>query len=261
MKTSAPQASYLHPLNGRVAVVTGASSGIGNATAKSLAARGGKVALLARRKDQLDQLAAEITAAGGTALALPIDVTDHAALEAVARTIAEKLGTVSIVVNNAGVMLPSPMLEQRSDDWDRMISLNVTAAVRVIGVFGPALETAARNSGVADLVNISSVGAQNVFANFAVYCATKAALSHLSRNLRTEFGPKGIRVSMIEPGLVKTELPNHVTDQGARDWIFGAQKTMEILQSEDVGETIAFTVTLPPRVNLQQVTIIPTAQV
>jgi NADP-dependent 3-hydroxy acid dehydrogenase YdfG len=263
MKTtsSSSPVSYLAPLTGRVAVITGASSGIGAATAKSLAVRGAKVALIARRKDQLDQLAAEITAAGGTALALPIDVTDAKALAGAAETIAARLGQVSIVVNNAGVMLPAPILENRTEDWDRMIDLNLTAAVRVIGVFGPSLVKAAEQGGVADLINTSSIGAQGVFQNFAVYCATKAAISHLSRNLRTEFGPKNVRVSMFEPGLVVTELVNHVADQGAKDWIHGARQTIEVLQSEDVGETIAFTVSLPARVNLQQVTIMPTQQV
>jgi NADP-dependent 3-hydroxy acid dehydrogenase YdfG len=258
MKTSSTP-SYLQPLLGRVAVVTGASSGA--ATARSLAARGAKVALLARRGDMLAKLAAEISATGGQAIALTVDVTDQAALEAAARTIREQLGTVSIIVNNAGVMLPSPMLDQRTNDWERMIDLNITGAVRVIGVFGPDLVEAAKQGSAADLINVSSNGAQGVYANFAVYCATKAAISHLSRNLRTEFGPKNVRVSMIEPGLTISELADHVTDQGAKDWIFGARQTLEVLQSEDVAETIAFTTSLPKHVNLQQVTIVPTAQV
>ena len=263
MKTtpSASSVSYLRPLSDRVAVVTGASSGIGRATAKALAARGAKVAVIARRQDQLDQLVAEIIADGGQALALPLTVTDQKALEAAAQTVAAQLGTVSIVVNNAGVMLPSPMLDQRTDDWERMIDLNFTGAVRVIGVFSPALVAAAQQGGVADLINTSSIGAQGVYQNFAVYCATKAAISHLSRNLRTEFGPKNVRVSMLEPGLVVTELADHVTDAGAKDWIFGARKTMEVLTAEDVAETIAFTVSLPRHVNLQQVTIRPTTEV
>ena len=248
-------------LTGRIAVVTGASSGIGAATARFLAARGAKVALLARRLDRLDGLAKEIIADGGTALALAVDVTDQRSLEEAANQIRTQLGVPSIVINNAGVMLPSPLLEQRTEDWSRMIDLNVTAAVRVIGVFGPDLTKAAQTGIASDLVNISSSGATGVFPNFAVYCATKAAISHLSRNLRTEFGPQNVRVSMFEPGLVVTELADHVTDQSSKDWIFGARKTMELLQSEDVADVIAFTVSRPRHVNLQQIAIWPTTQV
>ncbi|MCX6950987.1 MAG: SDR family oxidoreductase [Verrucomicrobia bacterium] len=249
------------PLLNRVAVVTGASSGIGAATARALAARGAKVALLARRKEMLDQHVAAITAAGGRALALAVDVTDQRSVEAAAQAVAAQLGTVSLVVNNAGVMLAAPVLDQRTSEWERMIDLNLMGAMRVIGAFTPALVEAAKTGSAADLINISSIGAQGVFPNFAVYCATKAAVSHLSRNLRTELGPKNVRVSMFEPGLVVTELAHHVGDQGAKEWIFGARQTMEVLQSEDVAETIAFTASLPRHVNLQQVTIMPTTQV
>jgi NADP-dependent 3-hydroxy acid dehydrogenase YdfG len=252
--------SSTHPLANRVAVITGASSGIGAATAKALAARGAKVALLARRTALLEKHVAEITVAGGTAIALAVDVTDQRSVDAATKTIATQLGLVNIVINNAGVMLPAPIAEQRTSDWERMIDLNITGAMRVIGAFTPALLEAAKRGSASDLINISSIGAQNVFQNFAVYCATKAAISHLSRNLRTEFGPKNVRVSMFEPGIVVTELADHVTDQGAKDWIFNTRQTIEVLQAEDVAESIAFTVSLPRRVNLQQVTIMPTAQ-
>jgi NADP-dependent 3-hydroxy acid dehydrogenase YdfG len=240
--------------------VTGASSGIGAATAALLASRGAKVALLARRQNNLTTLAASIKEAGGTALALPLDVTSQQSVDDAAREIAAQLGTVSIVINNAGVMLPAPVTEKRTADWEQMINLNVTGAMRVIGAFTPALIDAAKAGSAADLVNISSVAAQGVFPNFAVYCATKAAVTHLSRNLRTELGPQNVRVSVIEPGLVATELQSHVKDEAANNWLEGARTAVDWLQGDDIAEMIGFLVGLPKHVNLQQVTIVPTKQ-
>ena len=258
MNTSTPSD---RSLTNRIAVVTGASSGIGAATGRALAARGAKIAVIARRGDRLSSLVAEIQAAGGTAHAYAADITDLASLQDVAARIRAELGAPGILINNAGVMLPAPVAEQRLDDWSRMIDLNVTALVNTVGVFGPDLVKAAAAQGVADLINISSNGATGVFPNFAVYCATKAAVSHLSRNLRTEFGPKQVRVSAFEPGLVETELADHGSNQAAKDWIFGARKAFKILQSEDVAEMIAFTVSRPAHVNLDHIGILPTAQV
>ncbi|MCF3651664.1 SDR family oxidoreductase [Synoicihabitans lomoniglobus] len=262
---SSPTAEILSvttlPLSGRIAVITGASSGIGAATAQRLVSLGAKVALLARRKSKLDALVAEITAAGGTALAIEVDVTSPEQVAAAAATVTAELGRASILINNAGVMLPAPITETRVNDWESMIDLNLTGALRVIGAFTPALTASAQENGVADLVNISSIAAQNVFPSFAVYSATKAAISHLSRHLRAELGPADVRVSMIEPGLVETELASHVTDPAVTDWINGAAQAMTLLKSEDIAETIGFTVALPRHVNLQQVTVMPTHQV
>ncbi len=254
------QATTASPLAGRIAVVTGASSGIGAASGKALAARGASVALLARRKEKLDALAAEIREAGGNAVVVTVDVSKQASVDAAAESVHRQLGKPDIVVNNAGVMLPAPIAERRTSDWERMIDLNVTGAVRVIGAFVPDLLEAAAQGRPADLVNVSSIAAQNLFPNFAVYCATKAAISHLSRNLRAELGPRDVRVSMVEPGIVATELQSHVTDQGALNWLAGAKKTMTWLEPENVAETMAFTVSLPSHVNLQQITIMPTRQ-
>jgi NADP-dependent 3-hydroxy acid dehydrogenase YdfG len=248
-------------LTDRIAVVTGASSGIGAATARTLAARGARIAVIARRADRLNRLVAEIRSSGGTANSYSADITDMASLKDVASRIRTELGAPGILINNAGVMLPAPVAEQRSDDWSRMIDLNVTALVNAVGVFSSDLFAAAVAQGTADLINISSIGATGVFPNFAVYCATKAAVSHLSRNLRTEFGPKQVRVSTFEPGLVETELADHGSNQAAKDWIFGARKAFKVLQSEDVAEVIAFTVSRPAHVNLDHIGIQPTAQV
>lgn len=245
-----------HPsLAGRVAVITGASSGIGEATARALSAAGARVALLARRKAKLDTLAAAIRQTGGAADVHELDVTDRAAVERVAAAI----GRVDIVVNNAGVMLPNPIEGKRFDQWQQQVDLNITGLLNVIGAFTPALVEAGRR-GPADLVNVSSIAGRNIFPYFAVYSGTKAFVSHLSITLRAELGGKGVRVSAIEPGIVGTELQNHVDFQGALDWIAGAKQQMEFLEPEDVASTIAFTVSAPKRVNLQQVTIMPTGQ-
>ncbi|WP_433567094.1 SDR family oxidoreductase [Nocardia sp. CA-151230] len=247
-------------LAGRVAVVTGASSGIGAATAKRLAASGAQVAVLARRADRLEHLAKEIEHAGGTALALPVDVTDAEAMRAAAERVATELGTVDLLFNNAGVMLPAPVDELRIDQWQRQIDLNVTGLMNAIGAFVPQLIAAAADKGVADLVNTSSIAAQNIFPNFAVYSGTKAYVTHLSRTLRAELGAKDVRVSAIEPGIVGTELESHVTDAGAREWLEASKQAMTWLDPEDIAETVNFLASQPAHVNLQQITIMPTRQ-
>ncbi|MFF0869860.1 SDR family oxidoreductase [Nonomuraea sp. NPDC003560] len=163
-------------------------------------------------------------------------------------------------MNNAGVMLPAPIEELTADQWQRQIDLNITGLMNVIGAFVPQLVAAAGTRGVADLINTSSIAAQNIFPNFAVYSATKAYVTHLSRHLRAELGAKNVRVSAIEPGIVGTELQSHVTDEGARAWLEGSKETMEWLTPQDVAQTVGFIASLPPRANLQQVTIMPTGQ-
>lgn len=240
--------------------MTGASSGIGEATAKRLATSGAKVAVLARRADRLEKLVTEIEEAGGTALAIAIDVTDATAVHAAAETVAAELGTVDLLFNNAGVMLPAPVEELPFEQWQQQIDLNISGLMHVIGAFVPQLIASATEKGVADLINTSSIGAQNIFPNFAVYAGTKAYVTHMSRTLRAELGAKGVRVSAIEPGIVATELADHVTDTGAKDWIDSTKGQIDVLESEDVAEAINFLAGQPARVNFQQLTIMPTAQ-
>ncbi|MEU9685466.1 SDR family oxidoreductase [Amycolatopsis japonica] len=245
----------------RVAVVTGASSGIGEAAARRLAASGAAVALVARRADRLETLAKEIERDGGTALVLAADVADADAMRAAAAEVEAKLGRADLLFNNAGVMLAAPIDELATGDWQRMIDVNMTGLMNAIGAFVPQLVASAAEKGVADLVNTSSIGAQAVFPSFAVYVASKAYVTHLSKNLRADLGPKGVRVAAIEPGLVETELQGHVTDAGALEWLDGVRETLTWLKPADIAETVAFLTSLPARVNLQQVTVMPTAQV
>jgi NADP-dependent 3-hydroxy acid dehydrogenase YdfG len=244
----------------RVAVITGASSGIGEATAKALADRGARVALFARRKERLDAVSEAIRQAGGDAATWLVDVTDRSAVERAAAEVTAKFGRVDIVVNNAGIMLPHPIEAKRADQWQHQIDLNITGLMNVIGAFTTELVKAGAGKGPADLVNLSSIAGKNIFPGFAVYSASKAYVTHLSVHLRAELGAKGVRVSAIEPGITGTELQGHVDFQGARDWLEGSKAQMEWLKPEDVAEAIAFTVSLPKRVNLQQVTIMPTAE-
>ncbi len=247
-------------LTGRVAVVTGAASGIGAATAVELAAQGAKVALLARRADRLTELADKIAADGGQALAVAVDVTDDESVTAGAARIHEAFGRVDLVVNAAGVMIPRAITEGNSQEWTRMIDTNITGVLRIIKAFSGDLIEAAAGGGTADLVNISSIGAHLTFPNYGVYVATKAAVTHLSNTLRTEFGPKNVRVTNVEPGLTKTELADHIdpaVDGGIVDAMFAA---MEYLTSEDIAELIGFVTSRPRRVNLRQAIILPTQQ-
>ncbi|WP_062428557.1 SDR family oxidoreductase [Herbidospora daliensis] len=247
-------------LDGRIAVVTGASSGIGAATAEHLASLGARVALVARRADRLDDLAARIADGGGRALVLAADVTDAAALREAAGRVRSEWGPAGLLFNNAGVMLPAPVEQLAADQWRHQIDLNVTGLMNAVEAFLPQLVESAAANGVADLVNTSSILAQNVLPGFAVYSATKAYVTHLSRHLRAELGGKDVRVSAIEPGIVGTELQDHVTDQGVRAWLEGSREVMEWLTPQDVAATVGFLASLPPRVNLQQVTIMPTRQ-
>lgn len=158
----------------RTAVVTGAASGMGEATARLLAAGGARVALLARRTERLDALAAEITAAGGRALAVTTDLTDQASVDAAVKTVHDAYGPVDLVVNNAGVMLPNPVADGRLDEWTRMIDTNLTGVLRIIRAFTADLVAAADEGRTADLVNVSSIASHVVFPDYAVYGATKA---------------------------------------------------------------------------------------
>ncbi|MGW6194943.1 SDR family oxidoreductase [Kribbella sp. NPDC055110] len=248
------------PLAGRVAVITGASSGIGESAAEHLAGLGATVVVLARRAVRLDELVARIEKDGESALAVAVDVTDAAAVQAVADRVEAELGGADLLFNNAGVMLPAPVEERATEQWQHQIDLNITGLMNAIGAFTPQLVAAGAARGVADLINTSSIAAQNIFPNFAVYSGTKAYVSHLSRHLRAELGPKNVRVSAIEPGIVGTELQSHVTDAGALQWLAGSKQTMEWLTPNDVAQAVGFIAMQPPRVNFQQVTIMPTAQ-
>lgn len=247
-------------LAGRTAVITGAASGMGNATARLLAAQGVRVALLARRAERLEELAAKITADGGQALAVVTDVTDQASVDAAAERVHAEFGQVDLVVNAAGVMLPNPVDEGRTDEWQRMLDTNVTGALRIIRAFTADLVAAAADGRTADLVNISSIGAHVTFPNYAVYGATKAALTYLSASLRTELGPRDVRVTNIEPGLTDSELAGHVDNAELSGQLDGMFDALGGLSSDEIADLIAYTTSRARHINLRQLVVLPTRQ-
>jgi NADP-dependent 3-hydroxy acid dehydrogenase YdfG len=248
-------------LDGTVALVTGASSGIGQATAATLAARGAAVALVARRTDRLEELAASIEKDGGTALTITADVTDQSQAEQAVATTVEKLGRLDTVINNAGVMLLGPAVGAPLEEWDRMVDLNVKGLLYVAHAAIPHLLSAAESGPreVADLVNISSVAGRVARSGSGVYNATKHAVGAFSEALRQEVATRHLRVSLVEPGAVATELGSHNRPeiQEAMNQRFGG---VERMVPEDIAETIEFIVTRPRRVAVNEVLVRPTNQ-
>jgi NADP-dependent 3-hydroxy acid dehydrogenase YdfG len=243
-------------LDGTVALVTGASSGIGEATARALARAGAKVAIAARRKDRLDALAAEIDA-----LAIEADISvREQAVGAVANTVKE-LGRVDTVVNNAGVMLLGPAAEAPLEEWERMVAINVQGLLYVShAAMAPLLEAAEDGPrGVADLINISSVAGRVPRAGSGVYNLTKFGVGAFSESLRQEFADRHLRVSLVEPGAVATELTDHVRD-GVREAVRERFRDIERLSAEDIADAIEYIVTRPRRVAVNEILIRPTEQ-
>jgi NADP-dependent 3-hydroxy acid dehydrogenase YdfG len=248
-------------LDGTVALVTGASSGIGEATARVLAGRGAAVALMARRTDRLEQLAERIAKDDGRALVVGGDVTDRAeAREAVDRTVSE-LGRLDTLVNNAGVMLLGPAADAPLEEWEHMVSLNLMGLLYVTHAAIPHLLRAVDDSPrqVADLVNISSVAGRVARSGSGVYNLTKWGVGAFTESLRQEFSGRHLRASVVEPGAVKTELTNHLRDeirQQTRQRFAG----VELLEADDIADAVAYIVTRPRRVAINELLVRPTEQ-
>lgn len=244
-------------LSGRVAVVTGATSGIGAATARRLAAAGASVALLGRREDRLKGLATEL---GTAAVPVAVDVNDREGVYAAAATIRSALGPVDLVVANAGVMLAAPFESAETAEWDQMIGTNLNGLLYTARAFVDDLLAAAAGGKAADLVLIGSVGGHLVFPSYAVYTATKAAVAHLTRGLRAEFGPRGVRVRNIEPGLVGTELGDGMLDGDVRATLAEWRQAVPPLAPEDIADAIAYSAGAPARMNVAEMIVLPTVQ-
>ncbi|WP_049901511.1 SDR family NAD(P)-dependent oxidoreductase [Halococcus agarilyticus] len=241
-------------LDGKAALVTGASSGIGAATAEALAAEGASVSLAARRTDRLDELAERIEASGGNALAITADVTEEADIEAMIETTTDAFGGLDVLVNNAGVMLLAPVERADADDWRRMVSVNLTGLMNTTRAALPAL----REDEAGHVVNISSDARRGPGAGFGAYAATKAGVSTFAESLREEVADDGVRVTTVEPGATDTELPAHITDAAAKDEVEAAIESMRTLESTDVAAAVRYAVTQPPRVNVDELLVRPT---
>ena len=243
-------------LNGKVAVVTGASSGIGEATVRALAAEGAAVVAGARRKERLDELVDRVSDDGGEAIAVECDVTDEQQAHDLVQGAVEELGSIDILVNNAGVMLLSTVGKGLSDQWRQMFEVNVMgllyatdAAIKVM-----------KEQGSGHLANISSVAGRKVTRDSSgVYAGTKFAVNAISEGLRQELLEANIRVTIVEPGAVDTELPDHITDEDAREGLSGLL-SLERLQAEDIASAITYAVTQPERVSVNEILIRPTQQ-
>ncbi len=248
-------------LAGTVAVVTGASSGIGEATALALAASGAQVAVVARRRDRLEDLAGRIEAAGGTALVLEADVTQQQQAQDVVEQAVARLGRLDVLVNNAGVMLLGPAEQAPVEEWQRMVELNVLGLLYCAHAALPHLLAAAEDGPrrVADMVNISSVAGRVARAGSGVYNATKFGVGAFSESLRQEVTQRHVRVSLVEPGAVETELAGHNRPE-VQESIKGRFEGVERLQSEDIADAIAYVVTRPRHVAINEVLVRPTQQ-
>jgi NADP-dependent 3-hydroxy acid dehydrogenase YdfG len=248
-------------LSGTVALVTGASSGIGEATAKRLAADGATVAVAARRNDRLEKLVEEIDDAGGKALAIEADVTDRAAAEALVERTVKELGRLDTVVNNAGVMLLGPSLDADIEEWERMVDINVKGLLYVAKAALPHLIKGADEGPrlVTDMVNISSVAGRRAREGSAVYNATKFGVGAFSEALRQEVTERHVRVSLVEPGAVITELASHNRPE-VREQMKGRFGSIERLEADDIADAISYIVTRPRHMAINEILVRPTEQ-
>ena len=235
---------------GRVAVITGASSGIGAATARALARSGYRLALLARRTDRIESLAQEL---GNEAIAIEADVTDRDALVAAAGRVHKELGGTDVLINNAGVMLLAPFTSEQRDEFRQMIEVNLLGAITATEVFLDQLR-----DGGGDMVNISSVAGRTARPGNGVYAATKWGINGWSESLRQELQP-GIRVMLIEPGAVATELPTHITDTHTKEMAQQLYAGVPVT-AEDIAEIIAFAVNRPHHLTINEILVRPTGQ-
>jgi clavulanate-9-aldehyde reducatase len=244
-------------MSNRVAVVTGASSGIGEATAKALAREGYAVALAARREERIEELAEQISSAGGKALAVPTDVGDQSSAEALIKAAKDELGSVDVLVNNAGVMLLGPILGADVEHWQRMVNVNVLGLMYCTHAALPLMQ----EQGAGHIVNVSSVAGRTARLGSGVYNATKWGVGAFSESLRQEALNYGVRVTIIEPGYVDTELQGHnehpmVVERMAKD----KEQIGKVLDAEDIANAIVYAVQQPEHVSINEVLVRPSRQ-
>jgi len=240
----------------KVVIITGASSGIGYATALKLSKAGAKIAIGARRVEKLEELAKQITDNGGEVFYQKLDVTKREECENFAKAVLQKWNSIDILVNNAGLMPLSFFKSLKFDEWDRMIDVNIKGVLYTTG----AVITHMKEKKSGHIVNLSSVAGRIVFPAGSVYCATKHAVAAFSEGLRQEFSVRSnIRVTSIEPGVVATELNDTITDESLKGFVENTKK-MEALQADDIANAILYAVDSPNYVNVNEILIRPTTQ-
>ncbi|MFE4823648.1 SDR family NAD(P)-dependent oxidoreductase [Streptomyces sp. NPDC056704] len=249
-------------LTGTVALVTGASSGIGAATARRLAEDGASVALVARRKGRLNDLATEIEEAGGTALVVEADITDRTQAEAAVQQAVEHFGRLDTLVNNAGLMLLGPVVGADVDEWERMLAVNVQGLLHTTHAALPHLLKAAEDGPreVADIVNISSIAGRVAWNGYGVYNLTKFGVNGFTESLRQEVTQRHVRVGVLEPGGVDTELGSHNKPEIQGAMITPFYDTTEVLTPDDIADGVAYMVTRPRHASIGELWIMPTDQ-
>jgi len=249
-------------LTGTGALVTGASSGIGAATARRLAEHGASVALVARRKDRLLDLATEIEKAGGTALVVEADITDRVQAEDAVQQTFERFGRLDTLVNNAGLMLLGPIVGADAEEWDRMIAVNVQGLLSTTRAALPHLLKAAEDGPrrVADIVNISSIAGRVAWTGFGVYNLTKFGVNGFTESLRQEVTQRHVRVGVLEPGGVDTELASHNKPEIQAAVTTPFLETTEVLAPDDIADGVAYMVTRPRHASIAELWIMPTEQ-
>lgn len=243
-------------IKGQVAVITGASSGIGYATALAIAKAGAKVVAGARRKERLEQLQKEIEKSGGECAIVACDVTKRQDCENLINTAITKWNRIDILINNAGLMPLSFVKNLKIDEWEKMVDVNIKGVLYCTAAAVPHLLK--QKSG--HIVNISSIAGRVVFPAGSVYCATKYAVRAFSEGLRQELSTRNnIRVTTIEPGVVATELTDTITDKSLEAFV-NSVKEMQALKAEDIASSIMFAIESPPHMNVNEITVRPTAQ-
>ncbi|WP_178988488.1 SDR family oxidoreductase [Winogradskyella schleiferi] len=243
-------------LDNRTIIITGASSGIGEATAKKLANDGANVVLMARREDKLNSIKEAIESNGGKALVASGDVTKKEDFENVVAKSVETYGKVDGLINNAGLMPLSYIKKLKTDEWEKMVDVNIKGVLNGVAAVLPKMID---NKG-GDIINISSMAAHRYFPGGAVYCATKSAVKMFSEGLRQELAPKyGINVTSIEPGAVATELTDTITDEDIKENMQDMM-SMTTLEAEDIANAIHYALSQPERVNINDVYIVPSEQ-
>nr|WP_319483828.1 SDR family oxidoreductase [uncultured Cohaesibacter sp.] len=239
----------------KVVVITGASSGMGEATARSLAAQGAKVVVGARRVDRLEAMVADITAAGGSAIAVATDVTKLEDVKNLVDTAVKTYGKIDVIFNNAGLMPLSPLESLKIDEWDQMIDVNLKGTLYGIAAALPYFK--AQKSG--QVINVSSVYGHISVATGAVYCATKHAVRSLSESLRKEVKPYDIRVTVISPGAVNTELTQHISEPGLGDAVRDIVGQIGVPAST-MADMVSFAISQPANVDISEILFRPTVQ-